>query len=703
MPGKQDVWVLPRLRRRGVAAFLRTLAPHFALASRVDLRLRLDAEGNLIAMYPVPAAPADPRPLHGHLSTAFVAAGRSASEIDNMIAQSRDLSDALPLLDGVLGWIWLQSDALRMEEDPQPETRLRAVIDVGATAEAATSAFAALVRRSRDARFVSGGAFTLLDLEDNPERGATLDALRASGLPGGGILLAKHSLAGLSLWLPEGKRFTAEVQPEISTLLLGLTDSALLVTGSALHLLPEDTGGCRVIVLPPDAPDPATAAPVLTEVEELAAAIAPAPEPDELGPPLRFSVLSLCPDAEAQQALNIRLNDRRFPMGYRISLAFTDQVSRSDEDIERLRAEIEEREARIALIQALGRAQLRLLRFTDAQLPALVDGLRKMPRALREDAGLLYAATHAAGRPEPVHYVLYDPDRVQFDGRLPEIYWRAETEDQPIAFWLDPHAENARDENSDEARIFVPQSMQILPNMDSFGGRLTGTLQLVLGNLFADASTVLAAQGAQPAFVFSTLGPGGAGRDEIGADLIDLSRFQPLKVSLRWINDHILASSPRIADAADRQELAESLYAGQLAAEIRQRMAGEVLALREDWAQAQAELLGCFDQMVDAVTRQVSIQRTHLEGARTFVDLAKARLAEVTQALNGLGAAVGGIDTDLEAMAFDIPSLAASRIAFFDRYQTEYEAGEQALLQTKTEIAQLRTRMEILLAELRQR
>lgn len=699
MSGKRDVWVLPRLRARGVGAFLRALSPHFALAARHDLRLRLDVEGNLVAMFPVPEAPEDPRAFLGHLSVAFVAGGRSSAEIDTLTAQSRDISGEPFLLDGVLGWIWLQLAPLAPEDAGPAETRLRAVL---AEPMGGAEAFAALVRRSRDAHFVSGPAVTLLDLDSDPERGATLDALRASGLPDGTTLLTGHSVAGQSLWLPEGLDFPAERLAEVAALLLALTDTGLLPPGGALHLLPDGSDGCRAILLPPDAPSPA-AEPTLAEVEELAAAIDPALEPDQLGPPLRFSVLSLSPDAEAQQALNARLNDRRFPMGYRISLAPLGLVSRSDEDIERLRAEIEEREARIALIQALGRPQLRLLRFTDAQLPALVDGLRKMPRALREDRGLLYAATHAAGRPEPVHYVLYDPDRVQFDGRLPEIYWRAETEDQPITFWLDPHAEDARNDNPDEPRVFVPQSMHILPCMDSFGGRLTGTLQLVLGNLFADGSAVLTAPGAQPAFVFSTLGPGGAGKDEIGADLIDLARFQPLKISLRWINEHILASSPQIADAQDRRELAESLYAGQLAIEMRKSMAGEVEALREDWAQAEAELLGCFEQMVDAVTRQVSIQRSQLEGARTFVDLSKARLAEVTQALNGLGAAVGGIDQDLEAMAGDIPGIAASRIAFFDRYQTEYEAGAQALEETKAEIALLRNRMESLIVELRQR
>lgn len=716
MSRKLDVWVLPRLRARVVAPFLRALAPHFALARELDLRLRLDAEGNLVVLVPVPGAPSAQEPLRARLAMAFEAAGRIATELDNMTAQSRDISAEPPLLDGVLGWIWTQVIPASPDLDGERPQRRRAVILAGSDDDSASPSaplFAALVRRSRDARFMTGGSrVTLLDLEDDPERGSTMAALRAQGLSSSVTLLARQFVRGVELWLPEGFGLADSVQTDVAELLLGLVQAGSFAAGDAVHLLPDGSGGGRAIHLPAPPPqvDVTLAGPAdapeadLTDPAVLAATIAPPDLPDELGPALRFSTLTLLPDVAAQSALNAHLNDRRFPMGYRISLARIPELSRSDEDIERLRAEIEEREGRIALILAMGRPQRRLLRFTDAQLPSLVDGLRKMPRALRDNAGLLYAATHAAGRPEPVHYILYDPELVQFEGVLPEAYWRAVIEDQPMAFWLDPHAEEARDGNPDEPMVFVPQGMQVLPYMDSFGGTLSGTLKLVLGNLFADGSAVLAAPGAQPAFVFSTFGPGGAaGGDEIGADLVDLQHFAPLKISLRWINEHILASSPLIADPQDRQELAETLYAGSLAKEIRAGMQAEVDALREGWAQAQDDLIGCFDLLVDAVTRQVAISRRRLEDAREFVDLSTARLAEVTQSLNGLGAALGGVDGELTDMAAEIPGLAAGRIAFFDRYQREYLAGEQALEQTRTEVTELRNRMESLFAELRRR
>lgn len=705
---KRNVWVLPALRARAVAPFLAKLAPSFALAARLDLRLRVDAEGNLLVLCPLPEVAADLQTLHGRLAEAFEAAGRRGAELENLPAQSRDISSEPGLTQGVMTWIWQQvgplsgteiSDhGMSQDADPLP---VRALLT--GTADP-LAAFSAIVRRSRDARFLdTGRGVTLLDLSDDPARGSTLAGLRAAGLPPGVTLLSRHSLVAMAVWLPEGMAFAEDRREVLAGLLNGLIEAGALSRAADLHLLPGADGTGQAIVLPPDpaAPDAAADDPSLVDASVLADGIDPPHEVDDIGPPVRFSVLTLAPDAQAQAALSARLNDRAFPLGYRISLAPVGTVSRSDEDIERLRSEIEEREARIALIQALGRPQLRLLRFTDAQLPALVDGLRKMPRALRENMGLQYASAHAAGRAEPAHFVLYDPEMVQFDGVLPEYYWRAVAEDQPIGFWLDPHAEEARNDSADEPRVFVPQNQRILPYIDSFGASVKGTLQLVLGGLFADGSAVLRAEGAEPAFVFRDLkGDKTAGSDEIGVELLDLARFAPLRVSLRWINEHILASSPRIADPEDRRELAESLYAGQLAHDMRARMQTEVDDLRIGWAQTQEDMLSCMDDMAAAVAREVAELRQQMEAARRFVDLSQSRLAEVTQSLNGLGAAVGGLDAPLEAMAVGLPGLAGSRVAFLDQYTAEYETSERLLEDTSREIAALREKMGRLAAEL---
>lgn len=699
---KRDVWVLPALRAQAVAPFLRALAPHFALLSGHDLRLRLEAQGRLVVLLPRAEDATTLDPVRGRLAQAFVAAGRAANELDNLPLQQRDLADEPALAETVLAFIWQLVitplvTAQQAGDADATEQPLRAII-AATSAETHVSAFAAIVRRSRDARFFAGdGQVTLLDLDDDPSRGATLLGLRASGLPQGVCLLRRHSLAAMSIWLPEDKAFAEEDLDLVSELLNGLADASIITRAGDLHLLADATGAGQLIWLPPD--PAALQNPVIpTDASELAKTISGPDLADELGPALRFSRLTVRPDIEAQKALNARLNDRRFPLGYKISLAQIPEISRSEEDIERLRAEIEEREARIALIQAMGRRQLRLLRFSDAQLPALVDGLRKMPRALREEAGLFYAATHAAGRAEPVHYVYYDPERVQFEGMLPEFYWRAVTDDSPIAFWLDPHAEEARNDNPAEPMVFVPQGARILPYIDSFGSSVTGTLRLVLGNLFADGSAVLDAPGARPAFVF---GGNAGGRDEIAVDLIDLNSFAPLRVSLRWINEHILASSPRTAGAEERRELAETLYAGQLARDLRKTMRDEVDALKLSWEQAQVELLHCFDRLTDAVASEVRQTRAKLETARQFTAMSKARLVEVTQAVNGLGMAVGSMDADLNAMADSIPALGKSRIAFFERYQAEHDSSELLIQNTRDEIASLTARMQALMLDLR--
>ncbi|MDO9525865.1 MAG: hypothetical protein Q7J57_10090 [Gemmobacter sp.] len=700
---KRDVWVLPRLRARAVGAFLCKLAPHFGMAQTHDLRLRLDAEGNLVVLCPLPDGGKDLQLLHGRLAEAFEAAGRRGAELEKLPAQSRDISAEPALIEGILLWIGQQAQTVAADgpAGDGPETGPVRAIIVG-EGGAAPADFAALVRRSRDARFLVGGAgVTLLDLSDDPGRGSTLSGLRASGLPAGVTLLTRHSPAAMAVWLPEGMAFAEDKRESLAAILNGLVEAGLVAPGAEVHLPVGRHDSGLAVVLPPDPvavpSGKAAKAALLTDAAALAAGIDPAQLPDEIGPALRLSVLTLTPEPQAQRDLNTRLNDRAFPLGYRISLAPVGAISRSDEDIERLRSEIEEREARIALIQALGRPQLRLLRFTDTQLPALVDGLRKMPRALRENAGLRYAATHAAGRAEPVHFVVYDPETVQFEGVLPEFYWRAVTEDHPIGFWLDPHAEEARDGNPDEPMVFVPQGARILPNIDSFGASVKGTLQLVLGRLFADGSAVLEARGAQPAFVFRNLT---GGRDEIGVELVDLARFAPLKVSLRWINDHILASSPRTADPGDLRELAETLYAGQLAREMRTTMQGEVEGLRIGWVQAQEDILGCLDDMAAAVAREVAQLRVQMETARRFVDLSRARLSDVTQSLNGLGATVGGLDSALTTMAGDRPVLAVNRIAFFDQYEAEYQTSQRLLEDTRTEITQLREKMDRLATEL---
>lgn len=696
---KHDLWRYPTLRGQAVMPFLLALAPYIPRAARLDLRAFPVEGGRFAVLLPRPSgsAPEDELVLlRSNLAEAYDRVNRPITAGEQTPLVSLDITSLPNLMEGVLAVLFdLAVPVSNDGADASPE-HLRAVIENGRQ-DIWAQMFASIVRRSRDVRFlVSDTRATLLDLDGSDERGATLAGLRAAGLPEGVTLLRPHPVAGFSLWLPEQLQLDDNARGDAATILNALAEAKLLAAGGDLHLLRASDGSGQALWLAAEHEESAFA-----PLETLATAVTEADVASDLGPALGLTLHRLRPDAEAQAELTARLNARDFPIGYRIRLSRLPEIQRSENDIERLREEIEEREARIALIQALGRHQLRLLRFTDAQLPVLVEGLRQIPPSLRQSASLLYAATHAAGRAEPAHFILYDPDQVEIDTVQPEHYWRARRDDRPISFWLDPHAEEARDGSDLEPLVFVPTGHRILPCIDSFGGTLTGTLRIVLGNLFADASAVLDASGSRPAFVFSDLrDETGSHADEIAVELIDLAAFRPLRASLRWINDHILARSPRVADPEDLRELAEWLYKGQLAQDLRARMRSEVKELKISWQQAEDELLDDLDQLALRAEDEVRAFEDSLVTARQFVATAAARLGELTSGLNTLGAAMDAADHALAEIAGDIPELTASRLAFLDRFQVEYELGLDAIASSQKSVADMKTRVAALLAEL---
>ena len=148
-----------------------------------------------------------------------------------------------------------------------------------------------------------------------------------------------------------------------------------------------------------------------------------------------------------------------------------------------------------------------------------------------------------------------------------------------------------------------------------------------------------------------------------------------------------------MADPEELRELAETLYAGQLARDLRKTMSGEVEGLRLEWQQAQVELIHCLDRLSDAVADEVRGLQAQLDTARRFIDMAQGRLAQVTGSLNGLGTALGGLDQEMVAIAEELPDMAAARLAFFQQYGAEMAAGDRIMRDAETEIAAMKDRI----------
>jgi hypothetical protein len=531
----------------------------------------------------------------------------------------------------------------------------------------------------------TGGRDLILAMVDGTsEEGATLDGLRAASgeaLP----VLAPVETSGGFVWLPDTLIVPPDRRALVAAMLEGLQAAGAIGPGESLVVIRAPAGDVVWAVIPGETAGAEPAAPAAEVIPETA---------------LRIERLVVQPSDQALQALQARIADARFPLGYRVRLDEIADRTVLERDVEVLREEIAEREAEIELIRALAAPQLRLLRFTDAQLPALVDALGSLPPALFQSADLRYAAAHAAGRAEPAHFLLYDPARVALEGSLREHTWRGRTEDHPIRYWLDPHAARAMDRDSARILVFTPVRHRLLPAIDSFGGRLGETLRLIMGNLFADASAVLDAPGAEPVFLFSPATLGGADMD---VELLDRRWFQPAHLSLKWINDYMVVRAPRVPDREILAQLAEDLYEGQVAADLRAGADAARAGLLAAWDQAEAEVQARIDAVVKHVATEIDRSAQRMQMGRAYLADAQKRIDRMAALIAEMQARVSSSVAATGEMA-EIPGrLAAGRYGMVADLLAEIEAGDRAVAEAAARVEHQRDRLAALLTRLQDR
>jgi len=673
--GFRQGFVLPSLAPAEAPVFLAALSAHAADAVAVGLMFHVDR--TTLSLRPfLPHWNAPPRATRDRVTAlrsqigAILETGlKRAQDLSRIAPQSVEVAAMTDLAGAlVLGIVQAAEPGRRMTA---PGPRLVALAGEAAALAAPVSD---VIRRTRyPALAVFPGAagrdLILASVEGASEDGATLDGLRAGA---GGTLpvLAPVETSGGFVWLPDDMTVAPDRRALVAAMLGGLRAAGALKPDGSLVVIREPSGDILWAALPPGsaATEPAAAAAELI--------------PDSA---LRIDRLEVEPSDRAVRALQARIADARFPLGYRVRLEEIPDRTALARDVEVLREEIAEREAEIELIRALSAPQLRLLRFTDAQLPALVDALSRLPPALFQGADLRYAAAHSAGRAEPAHFLLYDPAQVAVEGYLREYAWRGRTEDRPIRYWLDPHAAQAMDRDGARILVFAPVRHRLLPAIDSFGGRLGETLRLVMGNLFADASAVLDAPGAEPVFLFSPASLGGADMD---VELLDRRWFAPLHLSLKWINDYMVVRAPRVPDREVLARLAEDLYQGQVAADLHAGAEAAKAGLSQAWAEAEAGVLAEIDAVVrhvateiDRSAERMQMGRAYLVEAQGRIDRLDALIAEMrvrVSASVSATAAMGGFAADLVADRYDMVADLLAEIAAGDRAVAEAEARVEA-------------------------
>jgi hypothetical protein len=695
MPDLRQSWLVARINADIVLLYLAGMADHLEAAKDCDLRLVPMQNGDVQVVMPhFDAAPHRPKDEVLALRQAAWLCATKVLESEPLKKDpvSRNFDEAEPI--EVAIWHAVARRLHPAPPLPKGAQPLRKLAVVRGADDAALRAVADFVRRGRHVALTVGQdqtePVTVLAVDDDAAQGATIQGLRAANPDLSYATYAPVQTTLSRLWLPDDRDLLPDDIAATGAILRGMATAGWIAADEELALIssPGPVDGqmrvqlCRMKF----AVDAAPMQPAVEVVSDL-----------DMGRRIEFAHITIAPKADAAAALAEKVAAKNLRVGYRVALRPFPEYALDQLDIERLTDEITERQAMIDEVRAYHAPQMCLLRFNDDQVPALVDGLRRLPLPMLRNAGLLYCAAHAAERAMPAHFLLYDPAKVSLDGRLPEHYWRSQTSDHPISYWLDPHSATALRGDPGEPLIFVPSRQHISPPVASFGGTLGQTMRLVLGNLFADAEKMLARAGAKPMFVFS---PAEAAWADLGLELLDMQDFQPVSLSLKWLNDHIIVRSPEIADRADLEAMAEALYRGDVAKRLAGTAQNAVERLDHEWQEAIAVINARFD----AVTRRLTEDMEQVAGrvalSAEFATAARQRLRFVDDAVRAFERVLSGAAAVESSFVSEDHLQRQAQASFTSSLSEALSTSEQLAERARADIAREIERIERLAQEL---
>ena len=407
-----------------------------------------------------------------------------------------------------------------------------------------------------------------------------------------------------------------------------------------------------------------------------------------LDPVQPFDVTSIDfrPDEDAARALSETIKTMRNRVGYSVALQPLSRNVAPGVDIEPLLENIADLQLQVDQITALGAPQQRLMRFTDAQLPCMIDGLRRLPPEKLTDGSLRYAASHSAGRGEPAHY-LYPQFTLM---RIAETYWRSETDPDAMSFWLEPFVAQAQLSRPSKTHVFVPAGHFMVPSLAHFGGNIDETLRLVLGNLF-DAELPLLTDVSRSAFyVFS---PSCTEEFRLELEVVDGDEFAPLHQRLNWINDYLQVRSPVVVDADRLAEVATGLYEGGVAKALHADIDADLKALDTVWADTQADIEKEARTAINVVTDEMDAVSSRINDLHSYLAMANREMAGLEQVAASASAALKGLDSIGDDLSKKDRAMARARDDFESRVAAEVALAEVLVERTQERIEMLWARI----------
>jgi hypothetical protein len=553
------------------------------------------------------------------------------------------------------------------------------------SADQTARVMADVIRQGRDVRTAGAhqlrdgqlGAF-LVYTDDAEDYGSVSAYLRRQDIAARTCDMRAFGLKFVRLWLEESSPVPTSGALKDLDEILQQAREAGLIPAACTDLVVVLTGDTAIQVY-------CRTSETIAEMPSAAEHVASDLEPVQ---PLDVAIIPFTEDATASAVLRDKIKALSRTVGYRVSLQPRPPGVARDADLESLLEQIDDLQHQIDQITALGAPQMRLLRFSDAQLPAMIDGLRKLPPKALCDGTLQYAASHSAGRTGPAHYLIYDPAMTHM--QIAEVYWRMQTEPHPMSYWLEPFVAEAKAKRPIKTQVFVPSYHFLVPSLAHFGGDVDEALRLVLGNLFDDRLALLMDKDRSAFYIFTK---SRSEAFELEVDVVDGDQFAPLNQKLFWINDYLQMRSPVAVDPERLAEVAANLYEGEAAQALGGTIDAQIGALDTIWATARDDIsgqaLGVIDAIVEemeAVTARVSDLHAYLGEAAREMRALETTATAATRALRDANAIMWDLGTQDSAIA-------QARLTFEARMQSEFVLAEEAIEKGQERISALQDRL----------
>lgn len=426
-------------------------------------------------------------------------------------------------------------ESARDDEPAEPEEGESLVIDRRDDAERAAKLCDDLRFHATHCRLAAttapdGGRTLLVHVLADPERKPSLAGLAASGALDELDRLDAFQAGGKVVFVGGGRKPSLRALRAFCDLLASLAPGMASAERLVAIVPHVDEAGIRVELYPLAG---------LDFVDQ--ADITPAPSARA-----EVEVLSLVRSEAELRQLRQRLAVAQPRVGRHLELRPAPPSEGPDRELEHVVGKLAELEQRRAYLESLRQPRPVLLRYTQRQLAALADAIRRFPSLEVRDGKVLYAFQATEDNPAGWHYLFFNPGEAVESDPAPPWRW-AELEErldldgppnESTRFWVDPlWADDYHGAGS--SLLFVPRGSVLFPSLHSWR---RAEMDTYLGNLlrqwFPDERR-LAGLPKRALYLFDEVRLETGSRGEIRIQVLDQDGFTPLTEEIGWLNDNL--------------------------------------------------------------------------------------------------------------------------------------------------------------------